>query len=111
MHFHDSVEKKNSGRSISNLLVWSEINIVDYSGQNFSPNVWPSCWERCESHRSVMYFSIFTDAPFSFLFFLPSFFGRCYSTCFSYPLELGSTRRSLLDVGPAAARDEKIECE
>jgi len=26
-------------------------------------------------------------------------------------LELGSARRSLLDVGPTAARDEKFECK
>lgn len=70
MHFHGSVEKKKkkSGRSISNLLVWQEINIVDYLGQNFSPKVCPSWWERCESHRNVMYFSSYTDAAFSFPF-------------------------------------------
>lgn len=61
-------KKKKSGRSISNLLVWQEINIVDYLGQNFSPKVCPSWWERCESHRNVMYFSSYTDTSFSFPF-------------------------------------------
>lgn len=109
MHFHGSVEKKNSGRSISNLLVWSEISIVDYLGQNFSPKVCPSWWG---SVRAIAVWCIFPATQMLlFLLFLPSFFGRCYSTCFSYPLELGSTRRSLLDVGPTAARDERFECE
>lgn len=75
LSWRNGLECKKVEEAFSILLLWQEINIVDYLDHNCSPKACPRWWQKCNSHSNVMCF-----VATLMLFFLFSLFQATLAT-------------------------------